>query len=448
MNPRQRLQNRERKISRWAAGILLVLVTAGAIAGSMARRELLMRGRRIDALQVNLAAARWNAAQQQRRGDRIAEEFTAYRDAATAGAEASRRQIDELTSALEAAESQAKARGQVAALHEAMFEGAVHYASVCMRKEEPIVPREMLKAAGKALQARRARQSDAESLAAAEYSLARRFILLGEDAEAEPLLRRCLTRQREALQPTDRRLIETITQLGYSLAYQGKWEEAAPLQREVVALTRSTAKREGSLRTPLQSLRDSLIALDRLDEAESSWREIAAIDERSRSGGDMAAMRLVSFGGFLQGCGKLAEAEAVLRRAVAYFVQEKGEDHEWTFRARCRLAWVLALEGEGEEARALHDLVVDTARFMREIKQSFINADYGEYLTWLGAYEESEYYLLADLAEHARWTRRPALLNECRQRLVALYEAWGKEAEAERYRKEIVRAIPMEPVGD
>lgn len=97
-----------------------------------------------------------------------------------------------------------------------------------------------------------------------------------------------------------------------------------------------------------------LARLDRLDEAESCWREV--LDQRRRVVGDFhphTINTIASLGELLQRRSRWAEAESLLREALDKRLRVFGESHAVTIESGRALAELLNSQGRAVEADAL-----------------------------------------------------------------------------------------------
>ncbi len=132
---------------------------------------------------------------------------------------------------------------------------------------------------------------------------------------------------------------------------------------------------------------------------------------------------------------RYAEAELVLREALAIRRELLGDEHEYTIRTTARLGQVLRDAGELNEAEALLRETVEKSRVAFGDGHRFVGScrcDLGACLTALGRYDEAERELLQAL----RIVNEPAVVLTV-DRLAALYEAWGKPEEAIRRLEEL-----------
>jgi serine/threonine-protein kinase len=137
--------------------------------------------------------------------------------------------------------------------------------------------------------------------------------------------------------------------------------------------------------------------------------------------------------------GRLAEAEALYRRIIPRQEAAVGADNLQLATMRTGLANTLLAQGRPDEAEPLirqsfevqRDALPDTHAH-RLITQSLL----GDCLLRLERYEEAEEILLAYHAVvRENWDAENTYTQWARGRLAALYEAWGRPEEADRYRE-------------
>jgi len=295
---------------------------------------------------------------------------------------------------------------------------------------------------------RRLGASDGEAGIAIRADLARVLQNLGQGDAAEALYRETLALQRLMDGERSASVAATLNNLGVLLGQRGDWAAAAPLHREALDIVRA-------VRGP--------------DHPE-------------------VAPALSSLGAVLEETGDLAGAEALYRESLALRLKILGPDHPDVARSRYALAGLLRRRGDpaaalaesrqvlAQRGRALpegHPMVaatlqtaglslVDLGRpraaepLLRDslaLRRRALPAGH-----WLIASSES--VLGACLAAQRRFAEaEPLLLQaaagleksrgrdhertlEARQRLVALYEAWGRPDRAAAWRDPAARASP------
>jgi len=287
----------------------------------------------------------------------------------------------------------------------------------------------------------------------------------------------------------------SLGDLGWLYLSVGEWEESERLLRESVEMFRKlldkarpheTAAIERWMALSLQNLGATLYSLGKLDEAEASYRE--ALEVNRRIVGDdhpHVASNLVMIGAIISSRdNNYDEALALTREAIDLRRQVQGDNSAAVAGDLLYLATIhtdkgdpaaaipvvresveiyrrLAAEGNSAPewyASALNNMGLNLTLIGEcsaalpyleegiEVYESLSGGDpanagntrshYGRCLTELGRYPEAESTLLAAYAaiqpirgdEHL-WTTRTA------DRLVALYEVWGKADEAAKYRR-------------
>jgi serine/threonine protein kinase/Flp pilus assembly protein TadD len=276
-----------------------------------------------------------------------------------------------------------------------------------------------------------------------ESELGRVLFDQGRLDEAEAHFRKALAIRRKALGPADHETASSMSDLGLLLREKGDRAGAEALLRDTLAVTRkSRGPRHPDTATALSNL--ALTVNERGDHAaaEAMFREALAIGQASL-GKDHPrnAPRLVNLAGALRLEGKLAEAETRNEEALALSRPALGRDHPSVARQEASLARIYLDQGRPDAARSLltHVLAVEHRSYAPGdwrlgTTQSLLGAAY----TRLSRFAEAESYLLRALELLAAIPgsegpkAREARAN--RERLVALYEAWGRPAEAARYR--------------
>jgi hypothetical protein len=110
-----------------------------------------------------------------------------------------------------------------------------------------------------------------DALAASAWvapELAATYQALGRWAQAEPLLRDLLARQRKAAPPDSPALAATIAQLGMTLLQQRKWSDAEAILRECLKIREAKVPDDWSRFNTMSQLGGSLLGQGRYGEAE------------------------------------------------------------------------------------------------------------------------------------------------------------------------------------
>jgi serine/threonine protein kinase len=304
----------------------------------------------------------------------------------------------------------------------------------------------------------------------------------GELAEAEPLFRQNLEARRRVLGPDHPDTLTAVNNLASLLEEQGELAEAEPLFRQNLAARRRVLGPEHpDTLTALGNLASLLQDEGKLAEAEPLFREGLAACRRVQGPehpDTLSAMN--NLAGLLQEQGKLAEAEPLVREELAACRRLHGPEHPDTLIAVNSLAGLLKEQGQQLEAERLAREALALGRKALPAGHPTVAeslALLGDLLTAGGRAAEAEPLLRECLESrrkalpqgHPKTAEAEVLLGDClmarkqyalaepllldsyrvlakdpgtpeaerrqaRQRLVELYEAWGKPSEAARWR--------------
>ncbi|MGD8451971.1 MAG: serine/threonine-protein kinase [Phycisphaerae bacterium] len=312
-------------------------------------------------------------------------------------------------------------------------------------------------------------------------NLAAAYDKLARWAEAEALVRRTLEVRRRQLGPENVRTLESMKNLGGVLQKQGKFDEAEALWSDALAIARRVlpedhctrltimnnlgqllkqrgrpAEAEPLLRDSLALLRKSvgedsqvtltcasnlagtLSAQGRFAEAEPLLRHVLAV-RRSALGEHPTVYAAVSnLAMLLRDKGDLVEAERLAQEALTGFRQIVGPENRQTFVAWNNLASLMVERGRAAEAADEYTGLLEVAARVLPPEHYMVRvfrSGYGECLTALQRYEEAEALLLpvyeglsTDVGARHQHTQRTV------ERIVALYEAWGRPEQAATWR--------------
>ncbi len=262
----------------------------------------------------------------------------------------------------------------------------------------------------------------------------------GELDEAETLFRQSLAINRKALGNEHPSVATGVNDVAVILFSKGKLDEAEPLYREALALHRKALGDEHpAVAQDLNNLALTLHLGGRLDESEALQREALAIDEKAL--GDShptVAIDRNNLAGVLLEKGRPREAEPLFRSALAINSKVLGEHHPAVATNMTHVAETLLMQGRPEEAVSLLNALL-------EFPVEMLPADHrsragaksllGACLTAQKKYPEAETVLLDAWAAQTKTGlagRSPARTH---QRILDLYAAWGRPAEAEAFRK-------------
>jgi len=279
------------------------------------------------------------------------------------------------------------------------------------------------------------------------------YLLVGEWEESERLLRESAEMFRKLLdkaRPHETAAIErwlalSLQNLGAALNWRGKLDEAEASYREALEINRRIVGDDHPhVASNLVMIAAIISSRDNnYDEALALTRE--AIDLRRRVQGDNSAAvagDLLYLATIHTEKGDLAAAVSVVRESVEIYRHLATEGNgvpDWYASALNNMGANLLLIGECTEALPYLEEAIEVYESLSggdPANTGNTRSHYGACLTKLGRYQDAEATLLAAYAaiqpvrgdEHL-WTTRTA------DRLVALYEVWGKADEAEKYRR-------------
>ncbi len=280
-------------------------------------------------------------------------------------------------------------------------------------------------------------------VAVTESELGRVLLDQGRLEEAEAHSRRALAIRRQALGPADHETATSMSDLGLLLRDKGDRAGAEALFREALEVTRRTrGPRHPDVAAALGNL--ALTVNERGDAraAEALFRESLAIGEASLGHAHPAnAQRRANLAGALRLQGKLAEAEAMNEEALAISRAALGRDHPAVSRQEVGLARVYLDEGRPADAEILllHALDVEERSYSADDwRLAATESLLGDACTRLSRFSEAEPYLLraAALLPVAPGVEGPRAREASanRERLAALYTAWGRREMAAPHR--------------
>ncbi len=304
----------------------------------------------------------------------------------------------------------------------------------------------------RALQIRTQVSSEDDPELATELSnLARIIYDLGDYEEAERYYREALE-MRQRLGQSDTETVRTMSSLAMALTQRGAYAEAEALHFEVLAIrVKLWGAEDPDVAVTRHCLGELYYARGELDKAESFLRQALDIysltygAEHTRVASVLNGLGRVlhrrSAGGTEGGQrrqGDYEEAELAYQNALEIRRKRFGEGDNRVADTKKNLAALLLAQGETATAGVLLEQALTVLHgYMPEGHWTVADAEgvLGLYLLELGCYEEAELYLtrsyriIRDVKGDDAIFTRQAL-----KRLVRLYDAWNKPAEAERYR--------------
>ena len=262
----------------------------------------------------------------------------------------------------------------------------------------------------------------------------------GDYATADSLLREALAIQRAALGHEHPSVASTLNNIGTTRLEMGDEQGAIDALQEALAIRRTVLGAEHPLvAQSLNNLAAAYERIDRLNQAERLYREALAL-RRRLFGNEHPALTstLNNLALVLRTRGELDAAEPLLRESLALRRTFYGDDHPRVARALSNLARLHSDRGAHETALPLYREALRIRQQALPGGHEAIAGDQtrlGVSLTALGRYAEAEPHLLqahaaltdARGADHAH-------TQYIGQRLVDLYEAWGRPDKAGAFR--------------
>ena len=267
---------------------------------------------------------------------------------------------------------------------------------------------------------------------------------LGELEEAKDLFRESLAIKERTLDPGDLGLATGYHNLGGILNDLDLPEEAVPVYQHALSIReeRLTAP-DPDLATTLNSLGGTLDALGQFEEAESFYRR--ALDQRRALYGAEGHRDLMytlnNLARLLQDRGRLTEAASYFEEILKRLEQRPDQVSTSTRERLLRNAADFhAVAGDGVRAEELAHralALLEGAPPHLRWRRADLESVLGGALAAQGRFEEAERRLLQSrilLDEHTEGRDR-RYVEEARERLVRLYEAWDRPREAARFRQ-------------
>ena len=283
---------------------------------------------------------------------------------------------------------------------------------------------------------------DTEYLAIAELltDLAVLVTHTGGFSQAESLLRNALDLRRQGMGDKHPLVAESLNHLGVVLGYQGRLEDVEPLFREALALRREVfGDASQPVAESLQNIGRLLRAKGDFQGAEALYRE--AIETSAKVLGrdhPTTAEAINNLALLLKDSGDLPAAERLFRQALNSRRERLGDGHQSVGTSLQGLGEVLLLQGRPERAQTvlrdalgIYEASLPEDHWRIAATRSLI----GGCLLERRSFEDAEPLLLAGYRGLAatRGTENHHT-RDALERVVRLYEAWGKDSEAAEYR--------------
>jgi eukaryotic-like serine/threonine-protein kinase len=268
----------------------------------------------------------------------------------------------------------------------------------------------------------------------------------GEYDEAERYYREALAVSLAVFGPEHVSVTRVLANLGKLHEELGNYAAADSLLSEALRIRRATLGDDHfETAVGLGQLASVLNLMGDHERAERHLRESLAIRERilapSHPSIGTIANNLAST---LEHRGEFDEAEALYRRAVDIYAESLGQRHRFTAVALSNVAYVLYLKGDLDAAdthyrQALAILEEVHPENHQELAHN--RSRYGALLVAQDRFEEAESLLLnAFLTLTSQLGPDHTRTRQAGQRLVALYDGWGKDERATPYRRVLTSA--------
>jgi tetratricopeptide (TPR) repeat protein len=289
-----------------------------------------------------------------------------------------------------------------------------------------------------------------------------------EAREAESIWRQLVSANRRVLGPYHMETRVALDNLLDVLRAQGRMVEVEGVYRDAIEYQRKNNDRE-NLPESLRGLAEVLLALSRgreaetlLREAESLLREEVALRRSGAPGHeadrrDLLAYKLLGVAKALSSIHRDREARSLLREAVALMREELAvrrrevpRDEFIVHRLLAGLGTMLCQLDTPQEAEPILREAVASARICYPQAPWIVwyrESRLGGCLTALKRHAEAEALLLSVFKNTmAGRPAQPELLRETLDRLITLYEAWGKPEQAAEWRRKLMdHDFPTDP---
>ena len=275
-----------------------------------------------------------------------------------------------------------------------------------------------------------------------QCSLARILEQQGALDQAEELWREILAGYLVAFEDKDHYLVLIARgNLGWLLARTDQLAEAEQLLTETLAGSiRTHGRRHSSTNRARLNLAGVLGRLEQLDRAAELYLEgVSVYEELSGQADPDTLWYMVEYGIVLGRASRYEEAERVFATAIERAGEAFGFDSTYASRPQSGMGGLLVHSGRFGEAEAyLRDSLAGRRAGLAAVGELTVMETAGELgrcLSMLDQFEEAESLLLE---AHAGLTRllgkADPRLAQCEDWLVALYERWDREADAEHWR--------------
>jgi non-specific serine/threonine protein kinase/serine/threonine-protein kinase len=280
-------------------------------------------------------------------------------------------------------------------------------------------------------------------------NLAATYLKRGGPKEAEPLLIQTLAVRRRTVGPEHPSTVAVMEQLAQVYGQQAQYAQAEAMRREVVDVRRRTLGADHPA-TLVSTANLALVLFhqrqaEKLTEAETLLAGAIGAQRRLLGAGHPSTLlNTMNLGEVLEAEAKYSEAEQLIRQAIEVSRSTQGGEHSLTLGFLSDLGLVRIDQHKYAEAEpplrdALSGYVKTTPKHRNRYDTGSL---LGASLAGQRKFAEAEPLLLegyAGLLERVKTI--PAYdmgeLTDAGERLVRLYEAWGKPAQAAEWRKKL-----------
>jgi serine/threonine protein kinase/Tfp pilus assembly protein PilF len=262
----------------------------------------------------------------------------------------------------------------------------------------------------------------------------------GKYAEAEPLMREAVELARKLYGDKHVNVARAVNNLAAILRMRGKYAEAEPLYREALSTGREIfGEGHPAVAASLNNLASLLLVEEKYAEAEPLYIETLAM-RRDIYGEEHPAVAttLQNLGVLNQRLGNYDAAESYYSQSLTMRRKLLGEEHPHVSNSLLGLGSLFIDKGEPSRAEPLLGRSLELRRAadpVNELRIANAESMLGGCLTALGRFEEAESLLVRSHPVIESSTRpSPAQKQEALDRVIELYERWGKTDRAEAYR--------------
>jgi tetratricopeptide (TPR) repeat protein len=279
----------------------------------------------------------------------------------------------------------------------------------------------------------------------------------GRTELAIPLLDRALRAQQAKLGKDHPETLTTLNNLALALQRAGQFDRAVPLHEQELAASRARLGDDHpATLISMNNLATAYLEAGQLDRAIPLLEQTLRA-KTSKLGDDHPSV-LVTLRNLARGYEKIRrpqDAERLFRRAIASSGRQKPRDDGFYSDMLAMLGRCLIHQQEIKEAVAIlrECLEIKAKNQPDDWTTANVRSLLGEALAAQRSYQEAEPLLLAaqkalvERRDKIRPLDRDATLRDAVDRLVRLYQAWGKRAESETWKNRLPPAQPSASTG-